>query len=237
MPYLERDSDVYVLYLGDEGRTDSENRFHPDWMDAIDALLDEVERSEGKTALVTTSTGKFYSNGLDTDWLFGNFDKLNDYLDRVHTVFARLLTFPMATVAAVNGHAFGAGAMVASSHDFRVMRADRGYYCLPEVNLGMPFTIGMNALMSERLGNQVALEAMTTGTRFGAADAVSKGIVDAAADADQVVAAAVARATALIGTRGPNLGAIKRALHARSLAALATPNTAENLNFGSATAG
>ena len=49
----------------------------------------------------------------------------------------------MATVAAVQGHAFGAGAMLATSHDFRVMRADRGFYCLPEVQLNMPFTVGM----------------------------------------------------------------------------------------------
>src|ERR1051325_8852588 len=72
MPYLERDGDVFVLYLGNEGQTDNENRFHPDWIDAVHGLLDEVEASEGPAALVTVATGKFYSNGLDTDWLFAN---------------------------------------------------------------------------------------------------------------------------------------------------------------------
>lgn len=236
MPYLERDGDVFVLFLGDRGQTDSENRMHPDWMDEVDALLDEVVASAGNAALVTTSTGKFFSNGLDTDWLYGNFDQLNSYLDRVHTVFARFLTFPMATVAAVNGHAFGAGAMIATSHDFRVMRADRGFYCLPEVHLGMPFTVGMNALISTRLGNQVALEAMTTGTRYGAAQAQARSIVDeVAADADAVLPAAVARAAALTGNRAP-LAAIKHRLHGPILAALAVPNTAENLSFTGATA-
>lgn len=233
MPYLERDGDVFVLYLGNQGQTDSENRFHPDWMDEVHALLDEVAASEGKAALVTTSTGKFYTNGLDTDYIFGNFDKLHPYLDRSHTIFTRLLTFPLATVAAINGHAFGAGAMMATSHDFRVMRSDRGYYCLPEVSLGMPFTVGMNALMTNRLGNQVAVEAMTTGTRYAAADALQRGIVDDTAEADQVLAAAVARAGALTGTRGPNLTAIKSRLHAPTLEALAVTTTPENLGkFG-----
>lgn len=233
MPYLDRDGDVFVLYLGNEGQTDSENRFHPDWIDAIHDKLDEVEAAEGPAALVTVATGKFFSNGLDTDWLFGNMDKMHWYLDRVHTVFSRLLAFGMPTVAALNGHAFGAGAMLATSHDFRVMRSDRGYWCLPEVHLGMPFTVAMNALVTERLANQVALEAMTTGRRYGAADAIAAGIVDEAAEPDGVLAAAVARAAALTGNRKPNLPVIKRALHGRALAGLNTPTTPENLAFGS----
>ncbi|MBB5914807.1 enoyl-CoA hydratase/carnithine racemase [Nocardia transvalensis] len=231
MPYLERDGDVFVLYLGNEGQTDSENRFHPDFIEAFHGLLDQVEAHEGPAALVTVATGKFYSNGLDTDWLFGNLDRMHWYLDRVHSMFSRLLTFPMATVAAVNGHAFGAGAMLATSHDFRVMRGDRGYWCLPEVHLGMPFTVAMNALVTERLTNQVALEAMTTGRRYAADDAIAAGIADEKADADKVLAAAVTRAAALAGNRKPNLPVIKRALHGKALAGLNTPTTPENLAF------
>ncbi|MEU6563194.1 enoyl-CoA hydratase-related protein [Nocardia nova] len=232
MPYLDRDGDVFVLYLGNEGQTDSENRFHPDWIDEFHARLDEVEAAEGQAALVTVATGKYFSNGLDTDWLFGNMDRMHWYLDRVHSMFTRLLTFGMPTVAALNGHAFGAGAMLATSQDFRVMRTDRGYWCLPEVHLGMPFTVAMNALVTERLTNQVALEAMTTGRRYGAADAIAAGIVDQQADADRVLADAVARAAALAGNRKPNLPVIKRALHHRALVGLNTATTPENLAFG-----
>jgi Delta3-Delta2-enoyl-CoA isomerase len=231
MPHLERDGDVFVLYLGNEGQTDTENRFHPDWIDTFHALLDEVEASEGPAALVTVSTGKFYSNGLDTDWLFGNFDRRCWYLDRVHSMYSRLLTFPMATVAAVNGHAFGAGAMLATSHDFRVMRADRGYWCLPEVHLGMPFTVAMNALVTGRLTNQVAVEAMTAGRRYAADAAIAAGIVDATAEADTLLATAVERAAALAANRKPNLPVIKRALHARTLEGLAVVTTEQNLAF------
>ncbi|MEV0252071.1 enoyl-CoA hydratase-related protein [Nocardia sp. NPDC050712] len=231
MPYLEREGDVFVLYLGIEGQTDNENRFHPDWIDQVHGLLDEVEASEGPAALVTTATGKFFSNGLDTDWLFGNLDRMHWYLDRVHSLYTRLLTFPLPTVAALNGHAFGAGAMLATSNDFRVMRADRGFWCLPEVNLGMPFTVGMNALLTERLDNQVCVLAMTTGHRFAADQAIAAGIVDEKADAEVLLSTAVARAAALAGNRKPNLPIIKRALHAKALAGLEVATSPENLAF------
>ncbi|WP_069166241.1 enoyl-CoA hydratase-related protein [Nocardia altamirensis] len=231
MPYLEREGEVFVVYLGNDGQTDSENRFHPDWIDEFHSVLDKVESSEGPAALVTVATGKFYSNGLDTDWLFGNLDKTHSYLDRVHSLYTRLLQFPMPTVAAINGHAFGAGAMLATSHDFRVMRADRGFYCLPEVHLGMPFTVGMNALLTERLSNQVCVQAMTTGHRYPADEAIAAGIVDGKAEAESLLATAVARAAALTGNRKPNLPVIKSALHAKALAGLAVPTTPENLAF------
>lgn len=231
MPYLERVGNVFVLSLGNEGQTDSENRFGHEWLDQTHALLDTVEASSGPAALVTTATGKFFSNGLDTDWLFANLDRMHGYLDLVHGLFSRILAFPLPTVAAVNGHAFGAGAMLASSHDFRIMRADRGFWCLPEVHLGMPFTVGMNALVTGRLTNQVALTAMTTGHRYGAPEAYAAGIVDETADAADLRDTAVARAGALAANRNASLPVIKRSLHAATLAALAVPTTSDNLEF------
>ncbi|MFG1781989.1 enoyl-CoA hydratase/isomerase family protein [Rhodococcus oryzae] len=232
MPFLERDGDVFILYLGAEGQTDSENRFHPDWITEIHEKLDEVEAHEGPAALVTYATGKFYSNGLDTDWLFGNLDKSHWYLDQVHTVFTRLLTFPMVTVAAVQGHAFGAGAMLATSQDLRVMRADRGFYSLPEAALNMPFTIGMNALMTTALPRQTAVEAMTTSRRYGGPDALAAGIVNQTVDGDGVLAAAVARAAASTALHGPNLAGIKSGIHRPVLEAFAVPTDPSNLSFG-----
>lgn len=232
MPYLDRDGDVFVLYLGSRDETDNENRFAPEWIDAVHAALDEVEAHEGPAALVTTATGKYFTNGLDTTWIFANVDRLPGYLDRVHTIYTRLLSFPMATVAAVQGHAFGAGAMLATAHDFRVMRADRGFYCLPEATLNMPFTVGMSALLSTRLPRQTAVEAMTTGRRYDGADALAAGIVDESVDGEGVLGAAVARASALTATRGDNLAGIKRGIHHEVLTALATVTDKSNFGLG-----
>lgn len=211
---------MFVLWLAGDGAVDDDARFHPDWLAGFHAALDEIEASEGPAALVTANVGKYYSNGLDLDYILPQMDRLDSYLDEVHTVFRRLVAFQTPTVAAVQGHAFGAGAMLATSHDFRVMRSDRGFYCLPEVTLQMPFTPSMTALMKRRLPAQVALELMTTGRRFGGRDALAAGIVDEVAEGDAVLDAAIVRAKELAPLRGANLAKIKRGIHAELLTEL-----------------
>ena len=104
-------------------------------------------------------------------------------------------TFPAITVAAINGHAFAGGAMLASAHDFRVMREDRGYWCLPEVDLGLPLTPSMAAVITAKLPRETAHEAMMTGQRYDAVEAQMAGIVNLTAAEDDVLADAVDLAT------------------------------------------
>jgi Enoyl-CoA hydratase/isomerase len=133
MPELHRQEEVYVLDLGDD-----ENRFTLDWLTSVSDLLDEVSNQPAPRALVTTARGKFYSNGLDLDWVLAHPNQVGAYVADVQTLLARVLALPMPTVAAVTGHAFGAGAMLATAHDWRVMQADRGYHCFPEVDIRIP---------------------------------------------------------------------------------------------------
>ncbi|EUA19295.1 enoyl-CoA hydratase/isomerase family protein [Mycobacterium xenopi 3993] len=154
---LDYDGKIAVLDLGD-----NENRFSPEFLDEFDAHLDEVVGG-GAQGLVTTAAGKFYTNGLDLDWLMAHGDQTQWYVHRVQGLLARVLTLPTPTAAALPGHAFGAGAMLALAHDFRVMRADRGFFCFPEVDIRIPFTPGMAALIQAKLTPQAAVASMTTG--------------------------------------------------------------------------
>ncbi|KUI15995.1 enoyl-CoA hydratase [Mycobacterium sp. GA-1285] len=215
MADLQRHGAVFVLTLGED-----ENRFHPDRLTAINSALDEVEAADGPKAVVTTGSGKFYSNGLDLDFMAANPDAAEANLADVHALLARVLAFPAPIIAAVQGHAFAAGAMLALAHDQIVMRADRGYFCLPEVDLGIPFTAGMNALIRSRLPITTAHEAMTTARRYGGEDARAAGIVAATAGEGQVVDAAVERADALAAKAGAVFGAIKARLYAEVIAEL-----------------
>ncbi|MFF4239472.1 enoyl-CoA hydratase/isomerase family protein [Actinomadura geliboluensis] len=215
---LQRDGDVYVLRF-DAG----ENRFSPDFLGAVEDALDTVAKNDGPGALVTAGTGKFYSNGLDLEWLGANQDKFEEYLGRVHGVFARVLELPMPTFAAVNGHAFAGGAMLALCHDTVVMRTDRGYFCLPEVDLGMSFTPGMNALLKERLPTATAHEAMLTGRRYTAEEAREAGIVQRTAAEDEVLPAAVELAAAAAGRGGRTVARIRADLYRPVLDALHGP--------------
>ncbi|WP_280241106.1 enoyl-CoA hydratase/isomerase family protein [Nocardia abscessus] len=204
---------IAVLTLGD-----GENRFSPDWLDAVNAHLDAIERDA--QGLVTIGSGKFYSNGLDLDWLMANGDRAEWYVSRVQELFARILTFPLPTIAAVNGHTFGAGAMLAIAHDYRVMREDRGYYCFPEVDINIPFTPGMAALIQAKLNSQAAVTAMTTGHRFGGPDALTAGLVDATASEAELLTTAVDRLTPIIGKNPATLAAIKTTMYSTVTAAL-----------------
>ena len=215
MPTLDRDGDVYVLNLGDD-----ENRFNPDWVGAVSALLDEVAAAPQPRALVTTASGKIWSNGLDLEWMGVNTDEVPEFVPRVHALFGQMLGLPVPTIAAIQGHCFAAGAMLAVAHDFRVMRADRGYFCLPEVDIHIPFTPPMASLIQARLSKATAHEAMTTGRRYGGADAQAAGIVDVAVSEDRVLAEAVERAGALAAKHGPTLGAIKAGMYPETLALL-----------------
>ncbi len=211
---------VWTLDLGDD-----ENRFSPDWIAAVDAHLSELESSTDPAVLVTVGGGKFYSNGLDLEWLGQNVDAYASYVESVQALLARVLTLPVPTVAAVNGHAFGAGAMLATAHDVRVMRSDRGYFCFPEVDIHIPFTAGMAALIQSKLTPRAAIDAMTTGRRFSAPQASAAGLVDGHAGLDDLHDAASARVRDLAGKDRATLGAIKATMFAGAVESLLLPQS------------
>lgn len=215
---LTYEEKIAILDLGAD-----ENRFSPGFLDEMDAHLDEII-SAGAQGLVTTGGDKFYTNGLDLDWLAANGDQTQWYVGRVQGMLARVLTLPVPTAAAVVGHAFGAGAMLALAHDFRVMRADRGFFCLPEVDIRIPFTPGMAALIQAKLAPQAAVASMTTGRRFGGDDAQRLGLVDAVAAEGAVTPAAVDLLRPLGGKDPGTLGAIKHTMFGPAVDALTASN-------------
>jgi enoyl-CoA hydratase/carnithine racemase len=218
---LERAGDVFVLRM-----KAGENRLHPDLLDGIERALDEVEREPGPAALVTTGEGRFYSNGLDLEWLLGpGGGQAPAFVGRVQALFCRILTLPAASVAALNGHAFAAGAMLAFAHDYRLMRADRGYVCINEVDLASSkaITPGMKELIGCRLAPRTFHEMILTGRRYGAAEALQHGVIHEACPEPELLPRAVELAQGLAGKHRPTVGALKRRLFDEVAAALAQP--------------
>ncbi|EIF00070.1 enoyl-CoA hydratase-related protein [Saccharomonospora glauca] len=218
MPTLHQRDRVFVLELGAD-----ENRFSPEWLKTVHDMLDTVAGHDGPAALVTVGKGKFYSNGLDLEWLSAHAEQTQEYVRDVHELFAKVLTLPVPTVAAVNGHAFGAGAMLAMAHDTRVMRADRGFFCFPEADINIPFTPGMAALIQSKLTPSAAIASMTTAHRFGGHEAERTGLVDAVASEDELLDVACERVAALAGKDKGTLGAIKSTMFASVVTALRSP--------------
>ena len=213
---LERDGDVWVLRM-DAG----ENRFSMEVLDRFNAALDQVEAADGPGALVTTGAGKFYSNGLDLDWMASAPDRATEYLAAVYRLLGRMLGFPVLTVAAVNGHAFGAGALLATAHDVAVMREDRGYWCMPEADLGLPLSAQFLSVLTAKLPARAVQQAVMTGCRFGGREAAAAGIMHESAAADQVLPSAVTIAAGLAAKDRRTVTEHKRLLYGDVVAGLA----------------
>ena len=198
-----------------------ENRFNPTMLSALESALDEAASEDGPLAVVLTGDGKFFSNGLDLEWL-GDADDSGrrDCLARIYELFARLLEYPAPVAAAVNGHAFGAGAMLALACDWRAMRADRGFFCLPEVDIGLVFVPGMNSLVTGKLSGPAARDSMLTAHRFDGPAAEAAGIVDSTSPGEVVVDAAIELVEPLAAKAGAIFGGIKRGINEASIESL-----------------
>ena len=140
---IERNENVFVITMQRE-----ENRFNPDHLDELEAALTEVEAAEDRAAAVITGEGKFFSNGLDLDWM-GQAPEggAQENVERTQRLMARILTFPTGIVAAINGHCFAAGAMMALACDARVMRSDRGSSASPRSTSTCSSPPGMRSLI------------------------------------------------------------------------------------------
>jgi Delta3-Delta2-enoyl-CoA isomerase len=204
MTELTRRGDVFVLDISDT--PDDDHRLTYERIAALDAALTEVEASEGAAALVVTAQGKFFSNGLVPE-LFVE----PEYTPAYQRMVARYLVSEVPIVGALNGHCYAGALLFALAFDERYARADRGFLCLPEAQIKVPFTSGLAALVMARLAPQVAHRAMALSQRFDAATALEAGVIDGAAPLDELVDTAVARAAELAPLRGPVLRSIKEA--------------------------
>ena len=157
------------------------------------AALDKVEKeSKGiSCCLVTTSTGKFFSNGLDLSWLLEQEDPQGKaqelMLATFHKFLKRFMTFPMPTVAAVNGHAMAGGWLLALAHDYRVMNNEKGFVCMTEIDIGARLTKPLNVFIKAKLPRALAAKLLLEGCRLNAQQTLELSMLEAAVPAKDVL--------------------------------------------------
>ena len=206
---LTRDGDVHVATMNFE-----KNAVNPAFVEAMHDALDRVEAEcKGPGALVLTGAGKFFCSGLEVETVMRlQGEDATRFFGGVLSLTKRLLVGPVPVVAAVNGHAFAAGAFLAMACDFRVMRADRGWICISEVDVGVPIGAGMMNLLRAKLPPPVLAEAVLTGRRYAGPEAVAAGFADATASEADLLADAVKRAAELATKERGIFGKLKRTL-------------------------
>ncbi|CAG8777984.1 23708_t:CDS:2, partial [Racocetra persica] len=204
---LTREGPLFILSM-----KNGENRFNTTFIQEINAILDEIEftiqqENLEQAALISIGEGKFYSNGLDLEHALSTPRFFDDYFLKL---LARILTFPIPTVAAINGHAFAGGFMFAIAHDYRVMRADRGFMCMNEVEIPSPLHPGMAAIVRIKTTPRVYRDCILQAYRFSGPNALDQGLADIIAPEKDVLPKA--KELALKWSKLARAGAIYRDL-------------------------
>ncbi|KAI6133520.1 ClpP/crotonase-like domain-containing protein [Pisolithus thermaeus] len=122
---------------------------------------------------------KFFSNGFEYESVKGN---PTFFTETANPLFARLLTFPIPTIAAINGHCFAAAMILALSCDYRIMTDGsrrHAWMCMNEIHFGAPWPLSFTAVLNAKVSNpsvrrRIALE----GHRFTPLEALTAGLVD-----------------------------------------------------------
>jgi enoyl-CoA hydratase/carnithine racemase len=216
MIQLEQHGSVFVAKMDRD-----EKSIDPAFIERFTAIVDEVALVVGPRALVTTGSDRFFSTGLSLSHIQTLDSKqLSAFLADVDRLLIRLVSAPFVTVAAINGHCIAAGGLLALAHDYRVMRIDQGFFSLPSIDVGIPFTRGMAALISTKVPPPWADDLAISGDRIGGHEALDRAIVHRAVPGDAVAASAVEIAERLSTKDADTLGTIKQRLYHDLLVAL-----------------
>ncbi|PSS32595.1 Enoyl-CoA delta isomerase 1, peroxisomal like [Actinidia chinensis var. chinensis] len=201
---LEKRGNLFILTLTGS----DEHRLNPTLLDAIQSALHRVRsESSASSALITTAHGKFFSNGYDLDWAkSGGQDtkpRLQLMSSKLRSLVKDLISLPLPTIAAVTGHASAGGMILAVSHDYVVMRRDRGFLYMSELDIGLPIPAWFTAVIGAKIGSPAARRSVLLRSAKLAADAAAKwGIVESAHDgAEETVRAAVRLGEELVGRK------------------------------------
>ncbi|KAI0316723.1 ClpP/crotonase-like domain-containing protein [Amylostereum chailletii] len=148
----------------------------------------QTDPNAGSGALVLVGKidqDKFFSNGFDLPsviedplWFPVTFDP----------IIVRLLTFPIPTVAAINGHCFAAGVLLSLACDYRVMidgSKRRAWMCMNEVDFGANLPPSFVGIIKAKVGKPLVFRKMALeGHRFTPPEALEAGLIDVIGGSD-----------------------------------------------------
>jgi enoyl-CoA hydratase/carnithine racemase len=193
---LELIENVHVLSLTNH---DHENKFNQVVMEEYLDAFDTVGAYAGNTSLlIRCEHPKTFSTGIDLQWMMALTTEARTlFIKTLETVVYRLAMFGAPTIVALNGNTYAGAAILMSGADFRLMRADRGRFCYPEVDIKIPFTPLMNDVC-ELLPNKHALKhMMLTGRPCTGIEAEQWNVVDSIHSEDALQLKALEMAQAL----------------------------------------
>lgn len=181
-----------------------DNAISGPFLKEIRGAMAELADNDDVRSVVVTGEGKFFSNGLDLWWMKQQQpqDVFKFLVDATQFLKYTLL-YPKPVIGALNGHAFGMGAIWPCAFDFRVANSERGWVCFPEMDIDIPFSPGMLATCVHGLGSRVFRDMAWTARRYPGEEAVTVGYARECALESELVDTAVELA-GMMANKGAN---------------------------------
>ena len=160
----------------------AENRHNPEFLAEFNQHLDAIEADQNiKSIVLTSASEKNWSLGIDLKWMSqptNSPEIIADFMQEITSLLKRIVTFPVPIIAALNGHAYGNGAVLACACDFRFMKSDRGFFCFPEVDVLVPFFPSMFPLINKAVPQALFNRLAMSGQRVGAQVLLEHNVVE-----------------------------------------------------------
>lgn len=204
-----------VMSLRNEGKVaiismdNGKNAHNLEFAKQLLGMLKQVEEEKSNKALILASSDeKSWSQGIDVPWMMstiqsGNHDDVKEFLHTMDACYTMMMEYPMPVIAAINGHTFGNGSVLACACDFRFMRSDRGYFCFPEVDMSIPFIPGLLDVILKAIPFYRFNEMLLSGRRLSANELKEDKVVEQTFEgADALLEGALAYAKTFTKSRG-----------------------------------
>lgn len=171
-------------------RPEALNALNAQVLDDLAAALDQVDLSSVRCLILTGTGEKAFAAGADIAAMANMTpEEAADFSRRGNEVFRRIDTFPLPTVAAVNGYALGGGCELAMACDIRLC-SQNAVFGQPEVTLGITPGFGGTQRLMRLIGMGRAKELIFSARTVKAAEALSVGLVNAVYPPEELLPAA-----------------------------------------------
>ena len=156
----------------------------------LSAALDAVDLDTVRCLIFTGAGEKAFAAGADIAAMADMTpEEAAAFSRRGNEVFRRIETFPLPTIAAVNGYALGGGCELAMACDMRLC-SETAVFGQPEVTLGITPGFGGTQRLMRLVGMGKAKELIFSARTVKAAEALSMGLVNAVYPPEELLPAA-----------------------------------------------
>jgi enoyl-CoA hydratase len=182
---LTRVDEFAVITLN---RPDALNALSFELIRDLSDKFDAVAKSDARALIITGAGTRAFCAGADIKELFGRtLMQQKQGGDYGQSTFAKLDTFPIPSVAVINGYAFGGGMELALACTFR-LATKNAKMGTPEIKLGLIPGYGGTQRLPRVVGEPRALEMVMTGRTVDAEEALRIGLVNRIVEGDALAA-------------------------------------------------